>query len=306
MIKRLAIVGVGLIGGSLARAVKRAGLCEEIVGSGRDVAQLRKAVELGVIDRYDIDIVSAVRDADMVVIAVPLGAMEQVLRALVGHIRPDTIITDVGSAKASVVTAARNVFGEVPANFVPGHPIAGTEKNGVEASFAELFQGRRVILTPLPHTDAYALAQVHLLWRTAGAEVVEMGVEHHDEVLAATSHLPHILAYALVDTLVRMDAGMDAGIDAGIDKGEEIFRFAAGGFRDFTRIASSDPVMWRDICIANRAAIITLLERFRSDLDALTDLIRASDSERILAVFSRAKAARDRCYQKENSNSGVK
>ena len=302
MIKRLAIIGVGLIGGSLARAVKRAGLCGEIVGSGRDVAQLRKAVELGVIDRYDIDIASAVRDADMVVIAVPLGAMEQVLRALVGHIRTDAIVTDVGSAKASVVSAARNVFGEVPANFVPGHPIAGTEKNGVEASFAELFQGRRVILTPLPHTDAHALAQVHLLWRTAGAEVVEMGVEHHDEVLAATSHLPHILAYALVDTLVRMDAGMDANAD----NSEEIFRFAAGGFRDFTRIASSDPVMWRDICLANRPAIITLLERFRGDLDALTELIRAGDSERILAVFSRAKAARDRCYQKENNNSGVK
>ena len=183
MIKRLAIIGVGLIGGSLARAVRRAGLCEEIVGSGRDVVQLRKAVELGVIDRYDADIASAVRDADMVVIAVPLGAMEQVLRALAGHVRPDTIITDVGSAKASVVIAARNVFGEVPANFVPGHPIAGTEKNGVEASFAELFQGRRVILTPLPHTGAHALAQVHLLWRAAGAEVVEMGVEHHDELV---------------------------------------------------------------------------------------------------------------------------
>ena len=298
MIKRLTIIGVGLIGGSLARAVKRAGLCGEIVGSGRDVAQLRKAVELGVIDRYDIDIASAVRDADMVVIAVPLGAMEQVLRALVGHIRADAIITDVGSAKASVVSAARNVFGEVPANFVPGHPIAGTEKNGVEASFAELFQGRRVILTPLPHTDVHALAQVHLLWRAAGAEVVEMGVEHHDEVLAATSHLPHILAYALVDTLVRMDACGDANPDSS----EEIFRFAAGGLRDFTRIASSDPTMWRDICLANRPAIITLLERFRGDLDALTELIRTSDSERILAVFSRAKAARDRCY----NNSGVK
>lgn len=297
MIKRLTIIGVGLIGGSLARAVKRVGLCEEIVGGGRDVAQLLRAVELGVIDRYDVDIASAVHDADMVVIAVPLGAMEQVLRALVGHIRPDTIITDVGSAKASVVTAARNVFGEAPANFVPGHPIAGTEKNGVEASFAELFQGRRVILTPLPHTDAHALAQVHLLWRAAGAEVVEMGVEHHDEVLAATSHLPHILAYSLVDTLVRMDSS---------EAGEEIFRFAAGGFRDFTRIASSDPTMWRDICLANRAAIITQLERFRSNLDALTDLIRASDNEGILAVFSRAKAARDRCYQKEEHNSGVK
>lgn len=303
MIKRLAIIGVGLIGGSLARAVKRVALCEEIVGGGRDVAQLRKAVELGVIDRYDTDIARAVHDADMVMLAVPLGAMEPVLRAIAGQVRPDTIITDVGSAKASVVVAARNVFGEVPANFVPGHPIAGTEKNGVEASFAELFQGRRVILTPLPHTNAHALTQVRLLWRATGAEITEMGVEHHDEVLAATSHLPHILAYALVDTLVRMDAGMDTSID----NSDEIFRFAAGGFRDFTRIASSDPVMWRDICLANRPAIITLLERFRSDLDALTASIRVGDSEGILAVFNRAKAARDRCYQKkEDNDSGAK
>lgn len=299
MIKRLTIIGVGLIGGSLARAVKRAGLCEEIVGGGRDVAQLRRAVELGVVDRYDTDIARAVHDADMVVLAVPLGAMELVLRALAGQVRPDTIITDVGSAKTSVVVAARNVFGEVPANFVPGHPIAGTEKNGVEASFAELFQGRRVILTPLPHTDTHALTQVRLLWRATGAEITEMGVEHHDEVLAATSHLPHILAYALVDTLVRMDAGMD--------NSDEIFRFAAGGFRDFTRIVASDPVMWRDICLANRPAIITLLERFRSDLDALTASIRVGDSEGILAVFNRAKAARDRCYQKkEDNDSGAK
>lgn len=282
MINRLAIIGVGLIGGSLARAARRAGVCREIVGGGRDEAQLRRAVELGVIDRYDMDIAAAVRDADMVVVAVPLGAMEAVLRRIAGQVRPDTVITDVGSAKGSVVAAARAAFGEVPPGFVPGHPIAGTEKNGVEASFAELFDGRRVILTPLPNTSAQALAAVRMLWRHAGAEVAQMDVAHHDEVLAATSHLPHVLAYVLVDTLVGMDAS------------EEIFRFAAGGFRDFTRIASSDPAMWRDICIANRAALLTVLERFRAELSSLTAAVEAADGERIVSVFSRAKAARDR------------
>lgn len=282
MINRLAIIGVGLIGGSLARAARRAGVCREIVGGGRDEAQLRLAVELGVIDRYDMDIAVAVRDADMVVVAVPLGAMEAVLRRIAGQVRPGTVITDVGSAKGSVVAAARAAFGEVPPGFVPGHPIAGTEKSGVEASFAELFEGRRVILTPLPNTSAQALAAVHALWQQAGAEVVEMDVAHHDEVLAATSHLPHVLAYALVDTLVGMDAS------------EEIFRFAAGGFRDFTRIASSDPAMWRDICIANRMALLTVLERFRAELSSLTAAVEVADGERIVAVFSRAKAVRDR------------
>lgn len=282
MINRLAIIGVGLIGGSLARAARRAGVCREIVGGGRDEAQLRRAVELGVIDRYALDIAAAVADADMVVVAVPLGAMEAVLRRIAGRARPDAVITDVGSAKGSVVAAARAAFGEVPPGFVPGHPIAGTEKSGVEASFAELFEGRRVILTPLSNTSAQALAAVRALWQQAGAEVVEMDVAHHDEVLAATSHLPHVLAYALVDTLVGMDAS------------EEIFRFSAGGFRDFTRIASSDPAMWRDICIANRAALLAVLERFRAELSSLTAAIEAADGERIVSVFSRAKAARDR------------
>lgn len=289
MIKRLTIIGVGLIGGSLARSIKRAGVCREIVGGGRDEAQLRKALELGVVDRYEIDIAAAVHDADMVVVAVPLGAMEAVFRQIAGHVRPDAIITDVGSAKGSVVDAARAVFGEVPPTFVPGHPIAGTEKSGVEASFTGLFEGRRVILTPLPYTQPKALASVRALWQHTGAEVVEMGVEHHDEVLAATSHLPHLLAYALVDTLVRMD------------ESEEIFRFAAGGFRDFTRIASSDPAMWRDICLANRAAVLSVLERFMADIASLGEAIRAGDSERILSTFDRAKAARDRFCRQENN-----
>lgn len=287
MINRLCIIGVGLIGGSLARALKRAGACAEVVGCGRDEGALRRAVELGVIDRYQSDPALAVSGADVVVLAVPLGMMEPVLRRIAPALSAGAVITDVGSAKGSVVAAAQAVFGTVPARFVPGHPIAGTEKNGVEASFAELFQGRRVILTPLSDTDAEAHRTVRRMWEQAGAEVVDMAVEHHDEVLAATSHLPHLLAFALVDTLARMH------------EKAEIFRYAAGGFRDFTRIASSDPKMWRDICLANREAVVAMLDRFSDDLAGLRDAIDAEDGEAIAEVFTRAKTARDRFCRQE-------
>ncbi|MDO9372511.1 MAG: prephenate dehydrogenase/arogenate dehydrogenase family protein [Gammaproteobacteria bacterium] len=281
MINKLTIIGVGLIGGSLARALKHAGACKEIVGSGRDAVHLQKAVALGVIDRYEVSLSAAVQDADMVVLAMPVGATETVLRQIKPALAPHVIVTDAGSAKASVIEAARAVFGEVPANFVPGHPIAGTEQSGVEASFAELFQNRRVVLTPLAHTSADAIRQVRAMWEQAGAEVMEMDAARHDAVLAATSHLPHLLAYALVDTLARMESH------------DDIFRFAAGGFRDFTRIAASDPVMWRDICLANRDAILSVLERFSADLEQLRAAISADDGARILDVFTRAKHERD-------------
>ncbi|OOZ39738.1 prephenate dehydrogenase [Solemya pervernicosa gill symbiont] len=282
MIGKLAIVGVGLIGGSLARAAKRAGIVSEVVGIGRDDASLQRGVELGVIDRFTTDIGSGVADADMVVIAVPLATISKLLPQLKASMPADAVLTDVGSAKASVVEDVRTVFGQIPANFVPGHPIAGTEKSGVEASFAELFDNRRVILTPLPESAPEAIAKVRLLWEQAGAEVIEMGVEHHDEVLAATSHLPHVLAYALVDALARGE------------QGEEIFRYAAGGFRDFSRIASSHPVMWRDICLANRGAILKMLKHFTDDLNEIADSIEKGDGDHLLELFSRAKAARDR------------
>jgi len=281
MIKKLVIIGVGLIGGSLARALKQAGVCQEIVGSGRDATQLEKAVALGVIDRYELDPCVAVQDADVVVLAVPVGATAEVLRKIGPALTPQTVLTDVGSVKQCVIEDARAVFGEVPANFVPGHPIAGTEQSGVEASFAELFQQRRVVLTPLAHTRTEAVQQVRALWEQAGAEVIEMDAARHDAVLAATSHLPHLLAYTLVDTLARTDNNAD------------IFRFAAGGFRDFTRIAASDPVMWRDICLANRSALLNVLEDFGADLEQLRKAIGAGDGARILEVFTRAKQARD-------------
>lgn len=284
LIQRLCIIGVGLIGGSLARALREQGEVAEVVGSGRNEDNLRAAVRLGVVDRYDTDPARAVIDADVVVVAVPLGAIESVLRAIVPRLAPDVVVTDVGSAKGSVVADMERVYGHIPSHFVPGHPIAGTEKSGVEASFATLFQRRRVILTPLAETAATAHRLIKRMWELTGAEVVDMGVRHHDAVLAATSHLPHMLAYTLVDTLARLD-----------DRAE-IFRYAAGGFRDFTRIASSDPTMWGDICAANREQLLEMIALFSADLARLAESIRADDRAAILAVFQQAKRARDNLY----------
>jgi prephenate dehydrogenase len=286
MIKRLCIIGVGLIGGSLARALKAAGACGEVVGYGRNPEALRRALELGVIDRAESDIAAAARGADVIVLGVPVGAMEAVLGELKPHLEPRTILTDVGSTKGSVVEAAKRVFGTLPPRFVPGHPIAGTEQSGVEASFAELFRQRRVILTPDAATDREALETIRRMWQQTGAEVIEMPVAHHDEVLAATSHLPHLLAFTLVDTLARLE------------EHDDIFRFAAGGFRDFTRIASSNPQMWHDICLNNRDALLKMLQRFSTELGTLARAIEGGDSEAILATFQRAKSARDAYCEK--------
>jgi prephenate dehydrogenase len=288
LISRLCIIGVGLIGGSLARALRNASAVTEIIGCGRDPDHLQKAQALGVIDHYVTDPAEAVAGADMVVLAVPLGAMQGVMQRIAPALTSGCILTDVGSAKGSVVNAAKQVFKNMPPNLIPGHPIAGTEKSGVEASFAELFQSRRVILTPTETSDAEALQKVRLMWETCGARVVEMGVAHHDEILAATSHLPHMLAYALVDTLARMDDS------------REIFDFAAGGFRDFTRIASSDPDMWHDICLANHDALVKVLEAFSDDLRLLADAVRRADSEFLKDTFTRAKQARDAFCDNDN------
>jgi prephenate dehydrogenase len=281
-IRRLAVIGVGLIGGSLARALREAGAVGEVVGCGRGRENLERGVELGVIDRYSHDVADAVQGADVVFVAVPLGAMRDTFAAMRGHLAPDAVVTDGGSAKGSVVADARAALGEAVKVFVPGHPIAGTEQTGVEASFATLYRNRRVILTPLPENNRDAVDRVAAMWRACGAEVAEMSVEHHDEVLAATSHLPHMLAYGLVDVLARMK------------ENDEIFRYAAGGFRDFTRIASSSPVMWRDICVANREALSRMLERFAEEMTDLAETIRRGDGAHLLEIFGRAKAARDR------------
>ncbi len=280
MIKRLTIIGVGLIGGSLARILKQKGYCHEVVGCGRDVAHLKKAQELGVIDRFTQSVVEAVSGADMVVVAVPLGAMESCFSAMVGHLAADAVITDVGSAKGAVIAAARRAFGQLPAGFVPGHPIAGTEKSGVDASFAELYQGRRVILTPLAESAPEAVAKTRAMWEQAGAHVDEMAAAEHDETLAATSHLPQLLAYSLVNTLINRD------------ESEAIFHSAGSGFRDTTRLAASDPVMWRDIALANKTAILAAIDDYSKTVAQLRETIQKGDGTMLERSFNRARDAR--------------
>lgn len=282
MIDRLCIVGVGLMGGSLAKDLRHLGLCGEIIGCSRKREHLARARELGIIDAYHLDPAKAVEGADLVVLAVPLGAMAAVLAAMGPGLASDAVLTDVGSAKCSVIEAARSAFGTVPENFVPAHPIAGTEHSGVEAALQGLFQGCRVILTPTAQTRPEAVNRVRDMWQAVGAEVLEMDPAHHDQVLAATSHLPHMLAYTLVNMLGQMEERV------------EMFRYAAGGFRDFTRIASSDPQMWHDICIANRDALVDALEQFQADLGVAVAAIRDGDGKTVKEIFTRAKALRDR------------
>lgn len=281
-IDRLCIIGVGLIGGSLALALKQAGVVGSVVGVGRSLPNLQDAERLGVIDEFTHDPAIGVKGADMVVLAVPVGTIAEVCTLIRDHLEPAAVLTDVGSVKADVVAQVAAAFGELPENFVPGHPVAGTEQSGAAAAFPELYQDRRVLLTPVSHTSEAAVEKVRKMWEAAGALVECMDVEHHDTVLAATSHLPHMLAFGLVDSLARMDDSV------------EIFRYAAGGFRDFTRIASSDPVMWRDICLHNGPALLAAMSRFEAELAELREAISEGDAEHLTTIFSRAKAARDR------------
>lgn len=284
MFNRLCIIGVGLIGGSIARAARSRGLAETIVGYGREQERqnLETAKRLGVIDAYFLDIEPALQGVDGVVIAVPVGAVESIFALLKPHWTNDCVYSDVGSTKSNVLAAAERVFGMVPGNLVPAHPIAGAENNGVEAALPDLFLRRRLIITPLPHTDSAALCKIQLFWERIGSLVSVMSAEHHDTVLAATSHLPHLLAFALVDMLGRKDEQC------------EIFKYAAGGFRDFTRIASSDPTMWRDICAANKYQLIPLLHQLKSELDRIEQLLVENDGRRLFETFSYAKNARQR------------
>ncbi len=279
LIQRLCIVGVGLIGGSLALALKAAAACGEIVGAGRNEAHLRDAVALGVIDRYETDIGLAVHGAEVVVIAVPPSAMEAQLRALPATLAPGAVITDVGSTKVSVLAAAERVWGHVPPWLVPAHPIAGTEKSGVSAAHAELFHHRHVILTPLPHTDPAALTLIRVLWEQTGAKVATMEAPMHDDVFAALSHLPHVLAYALMDSL---RAGGASGL-----------AYAGSGLKDTTRIAASNPCMWSDICIANRTALLAHLQRFQATLQQVTQALNDNRGDHLLEIFASGKRLRD-------------
>ena len=288
LINRLVVVGVGLIGGSLATALKKAGACREVIGVALDAPTCHQAVALGVVDRAYTsltDIASVLCAGDVVLISVPTLSVPAVLQQVKDLVRSDVTVTDAASVKGSVLVAAEKVWAEVPANLVLGHPIAGSERSGVTAANPDLYVCHRVILTPLEQTAGKHLQLVAAMWQAAGAEVLMMSVAEHDDVLAATSHLPHAIAYSLVDTLAH---------DA---ENENIFRYAAGGFRDFTRIASSDPRMWHDIMLANKNSVLKSLDLFTDNLARLREAIESSDGETLLGVFSRAKEARDEFTQ---------
>ncbi|MFC3283195.1 bifunctional prephenate dehydrogenase/3-phosphoshikimate 1-carboxyvinyltransferase [Litchfieldella rifensis] len=280
---RILIVGLGLIGGSLAAALKAAGFAGEIVACDRDADEIARGIEMGIIDGGDTRLAPLVEDSTLIVLAVPVLAMDGVMHELAGLLEraaPQVVVTDVGSTKAAIRDCARRAFGKLPTNLVLGHPIAGSEKSGVAASNPDLYRHHKVILTPQADTDTQALVRVRALWVACGAEVLEMDIERHDQVLARTSHLPHLLAFSLVDTLARQDERL------------EIFRYAAGGFRDFTRIAGSDPVMWRDIFLANREAVLTALDDFEAGVARLREAVATSDGDSMLATFDRASHAR--------------
>ncbi len=281
----VAILGLGLIGGSLARALRESGFSRHFIGFGHRAPSLERGVELGVIDEFTLDLEEVLERADILVLCAPTLVAAEMLADILprlGNRERAPLVTDVASVKGNLLAAATGALdGRVPPNLVLGHPIAGSEQSGVGASRADLFVNHRVILTPVEGNDPQAVAAIRAMWASTGAEVVEMSVAEHDAVLAATSHLPHVLAYALVDAL------------AGSDASEEIFRFAAGGFRDFTRIASSDPVMWRDIAIANKGALLAAIDQFSAHLARLRAAVAAEDGETLHATFSRAKAARD-------------
>src|SRR6266851_3994722 len=281
-IEKLVVVGVGLVGGSFALALKEAGAVGRVIGVGRGARNIQRALELKIIDAPGALDAATLGDADLVLLAVPVGQMQPVMRAIAPFLGAKTVVTDAGSTKQDVVELARRELKGSLSRFVPGHPIAGTEKSGAEAAFAGLYRGRKVVLTPLKNNDPGAIALVRSSWESCGANVFEMKPKEHDAVLATVSHLPHLLAYALVDQVAR---DKDA---------ERLFSYAAGGFRDFTRIASSHPEMWRDICLANREALLADLKRYGAGLDKVRAALRRGDAKALDKLFSGAREARER------------
>ena len=279
--ERVAILGLGLIGGSLALALKSTGVAQHVVAFDLDQTQLDMGLSSGVIDEWCESAADTVLDADLIVLAVPVMAVAAVLAQIKPVLQSKSILTDVGSVKGYVLEAVEDVFGQVPENFVAGHPIAGSERHGVAASDEKLFNNHKVIITPLKSTNPEAVSAIETMWQCTGASVVMMDPAHHDQVLAQTSHLPHLLAYALIDTLSAQGDSL------------EIFEYAAGGLRDFSRIAASDPTMWRDIFRSNSDAVLSILNQYQHELSTLQALIEDGDFDQLSAVFARSKKARD-------------
>jgi cyclohexadieny/prephenate dehydrogenase len=281
MFERVALIGIGLIGSSISHAMRRKGLARSIVGSARTQQTLDTALKLRLIDQGYGSAAEAVQDADLVILSVPVGACGPLAAEIAPHLKPGAILTDVGSVKAAVV---RDMAPHVPGgvHFVPGHPIAGTEQSGPEAGFAELFEGRWTILTPEPGTDAAAVDKLKAFWTALGSKVEIMNAQHHDMVLAITSHLPHLIAYNIVNTAEHLERVTE----------KEVIKFSAGGFRDFTRIAASDPTMWRDVFLNNKEAVMEMLRRFSDDLAELKRAIEDADGDTLFRRFADAREVR--------------
>ena len=279
MINKICIIGVGLIGGSFAAGLKQANQVKTIVGFGRNQANLSKAKSLGLIDEYSLDIATALKNTNLILIATPVDSFGAILALIKPHIDDTVIISDVGSTKGSVVAVAKAIFAKMPAKFIPAHPIAGKEKSGVGASDAGLFNNKRVILTPQPNAHGEALTTITKLWQSLGAQVEIMTHQKHDDLLAMTSHLPHILAFGLMDYLIANNP--------------DACDYAAGGFKDFSRIASSDSLMWRDICLNNSGEIVKHIKGYQQTLDKLSTLIEANQAEQLERLFAQAKSARE-------------
>jgi len=278
---RIALIGIGLIGSSLSHAIRRRGLADEIAVSTRSQETLDRARELGLGDCYSTNVAEAVDGADLVILSVPLGVMGTVAEAISDHLKPGAIVTDAGSSKTSVI-ADISPFIPDGVHFVPGHPIAGTEHSGPDAGFAELFDHRWCVLTPLPHTDKGAVEKLTEFWKACGSNIETMDPKHHDKVLAITSHLPQLIAYCIVDTATDLETDLQS----------EVIKFSASGFQDFTRLAASDPVMWRDVCLKNRDAVLDVLSQFTEDLTAIKRSIRRGEGEELQKIFTRTRAIR--------------
>ncbi len=290
MLNKLVIIGVGLIGGSFALALRNAGLVKHIVGVGRSQQNMQCAVMYGVIDEIAVDMASALYQADLVFLAMPVGQTAHVMERIAPHLQANTIITDAGSTKQDVIAAARyHLPMQNRHHFVPGHPIAGTEQSGAQAAQADLYRNKHVILTPLPETSIDAVARVRQIWQACGAQVSLMPANEHDQVLAATSHLPHILAFAMMNHLHHSTSNP-----------ENLLRFAGSGFRDFTRIASSSPEMWRDICLANREALLEQIGMYQNELKALQEILKNNDGGALEKSFSQARSVRENWLKGKN------
>jgi len=280
LFKKIVLFGVGLIGGSFALALRKAGAVERGIGVGRSAATLERALQLKIIDAASTSVQEAVVGADLVLIAAPVAQTESILAAIAPHLQPGTVVTDAGSTKSDVAAAARKVLGGKVAQFVPGHPIAGSEQNGPDAATADLYVGKKVVLTPLPENAAAVIERVAQAWTHCGALVHRLTPEEHDKVFAAVSHLPHLLAYALVDQI------------ANDPQAEQLFQFAASGFRDFTRIAGSSPEMWRDISLANRTALLRELDAHIAQLTRMRGLLASGDGAALEQIYAHARRAR--------------